>query len=156
MSSFARIILAPASRSSKAVGAKAQRLIIYPEYGTMANKHLRILITENLHREALWKEQMLNQLGYFRIAVASSLQEMRILGRCTSMPFDVMISSSRLLNTEPLQRGSTAGVYRNALFYDMKYLCTDPTLLAAPGTVVQLPGPLGIANLDAFMALVSA
>ncbi|MFS2125139.1 chemotaxis protein CheY [Pseudomonas sp. Pseusp97] len=120
----------------------------------MANKTLRILIAENRHPQSLLVERMLNRMGYYRVATAASLDEARLLGRCTGRPFDVLIGSARLLNSERLDCTSLAGVYRNALVYQSQYLPADPAPLAAEGTVARLPGPLDASSLGAFMALI--
>lgn len=120
----------------------------------MANKTLRILIAENRHAQSLLVERMLNRLGYHRVATAASLDEARLLGRCTGRPFDVLIGSARLFNSEPLDCTSLAGVYHNALVYQSQYLPADPAPLAAEGTVARLPGPPDAASLGAFMTLI--
>ncbi|VVO19057.1 hypothetical protein PS723_04053 [Pseudomonas fluorescens] len=61
----------------------------------MSNKALRILIADDQHFHRMKIERVLNQLGYFRIAPANTLQELLSLVEYGCEPFDlVMISAS--------------------------------------------------------------
>lgn len=120
----------------------------------MANKTLRILIADSRHSQTLLMERMLNRLGYFRIATASTLAEARLLGRFRECPFDVMIANARLLTSEQLDCTSLAEVCLSALIYQSQYLPMVHTLLIAEGSLVRLQGALDVSSLDRFMALV--
>jgi len=120
----------------------------------MVNKHLRILIADSRHTQSLLVERLLNRLGYFRIATASSLDEARTLGRVTGNPFDVLIISARLIVSEPLDCMALVGVGLNGLIYQSQYLPVQYVPLAQQGVVKRHPGPLELEALSEFMALV--
>lgn len=120
----------------------------------MANKQLRILIADSRHTQSLLVERLLNRLGYHRIATASSLDEARILGRCTGRPFNVLIISGRLIVSEPLDGTALAGVSLNGLIYQSQYLPQGFDPLTVDGVATRLTGPLELAQLSAFMAQV--
>ncbi|MBD9634549.1 chemotaxis protein CheY [Pseudomonas sp. PDM19] len=120
----------------------------------MTNKKLRILIAESQNSESLMVERLLNRLGYHRIATASTLDEARLLGRCTEYPFDVLIISGLLIVSEQFDDSSLAGISLNGLIYQSLYLPQPLVPFAAEGVAMRLPGHLDLAELDAFMALV--
>ncbi|WP_327440573.1 chemotaxis protein CheY [Pseudomonas donghuensis] len=120
----------------------------------MANKILRILIADSQHSQTLLVERMLNRLGYYRIATASSLAEVRSLGHCPGYPFDILIGSAWLLFGGQTERDSQPGIYFNALIYQCHYVQPGSTLTAIEGTVARLPGALDATSLDMFMALI--
>ncbi|QRY77824.1 hypothetical protein JVX91_19765 [Pseudomonas sp. PDNC002] len=122
----------------------------------MANKQLRILIADRLHAESLQAERLLNQMGYYRIATATSLDEVRLLGRFTGRPFDVLIISGSLIANEPLDGTSLSGVSLNGLIYHCQYLPHHFNPLSASGTSMQLPGPLKYSEVRDFMLRVDS
>lgn len=120
----------------------------------MANKTLRILIADSRHFQTLLVERMLNRLGYYRIATASSIEEACILGHCTGTPFDLLIASARLLPTEATDSARLSGVCLNGLVYQSQYLPESFMPLVTEGAVSHLQGALDSTSLAMFMALI--
>ncbi|SDJ30379.1 hypothetical protein SAMN05216189_101524 [Pseudomonas delhiensis] len=119
----------------------------------MASKALRILIADSRHHQLLLVERLLNQLGYHRIATASSLEEAQILGRC-GHPFDVLIINGPLIASRSLDRMFLAGVCLNGLIYQGQFLPEQFVPLPPEGTCICLPGSLELPDLRAFMGRV--
>ncbi len=63
----------------------------------MIDKHLRILIVDPLHAHVLQIEKMLNRMGYYCIATASSATQALRLSRAGRTPFDVLLAADHLL-----------------------------------------------------------
>ncbi|NVZ69147.1 chemotaxis protein CheY [Pseudomonas costantinii] len=63
----------------------------------MANKRLRIMILERNHLQRLSIEKMLNELGYYRIAVMRSSSEVFSVLRHTIEAFDLVIANRTLV-----------------------------------------------------------
>ncbi|MVV47435.1 response regulator [Pseudomonas sp. PB120] len=57
----------------------------------MTNKALRILIADEQHFYRMKIERLFNQLGYYRIAPAHSLEELLTLIEYGSEPFDLVV-----------------------------------------------------------------
>lgn len=120
----------------------------------MANKALRILIADSRHSQTLLVERMLNRLGYYRIATASSLAEVHNLGHCSGYPIDILIGSAWLLSSGQTVRDSQPGIYHNALIYQCHDVQVGNTLSVTEGTVARLPFALDTTSLGMFMALI--
>lgn len=63
----------------------------------MRNKALRILIAEPEHSRQLSIEKMLNWLGYYRIALISTADEVQVLAESMLTPFDLLIVNEGVL-----------------------------------------------------------
>lgn len=122
----------------------------------MANKQLRILIADSRHCESLQVERLLNQLGYHRIATASSMDEVRLLGRFTGRPFDALIISGSLIANEPLDGMALTGVTLNGLIYHCQYLPQRFNPLSANEVAMRLPSVPKLAELESFMSQVDS
>ena len=64
----------------------------------MPNKTLRILIADTQHYHRMKLERLFNQLGYFRIAPVSDVQELLALVEYGSEPFDLVVVHAGLAN----------------------------------------------------------
>lgn len=62
----------------------------------MPNKALRILIADEQHFHRMKVERLLNQLGYFRVAPAHSLEELLTLVEYGGEPFDLVVINASL------------------------------------------------------------
>lgn len=58
----------------------------------MIDKHLRILIVDAVHAHSLQIEKMLNAMGYYCIATASTAEEGLILSHAGGKKFDVLLA----------------------------------------------------------------
>jgi DNA-binding NarL/FixJ family response regulator len=57
----------------------------------LLNKGFRILIADTQHFHRMRIERLFNQLGYFAVAPAQSLEEMLLLTEYASQPFDLVV-----------------------------------------------------------------
>ncbi|VVO37580.1 response regulator [Pseudomonas fluorescens] len=62
----------------------------------MLNKALRILIADEQHFHRMKVERLLNQLGYFRIAPVSTVEELLSLVEYGCEPFDLLLISASM------------------------------------------------------------
>jgi DNA-binding NtrC family response regulator len=63
----------------------------------VTSKQCRILIVDNQNVQSVMVERSLNRIGYYRIAVAASLEEADILLRLPDYRFNILIGCSELL-----------------------------------------------------------
>ncbi|WP_455825152.1 hypothetical protein [Pseudomonas graminis] len=84
----------------------------------MIDKHLRILIVDPLHAHVMQIEKMLNRMGYYCIATASSASEARRLSRAGIKPFDVLLAADHVVR-KPGAQGAGFESYgiENAFIY---------------------------------------
>jgi hypothetical protein len=84
----------------------------------MIDKHLRILIVDPLHAHVMQIEKMLNRMGYYCIATASSTTEGRQLSRAGIKRFDVLLAADHVVR-KPAAQGAWFDVYgiENAFIY---------------------------------------
>ncbi len=62
----------------------------------MPTKSLRILLAAERHEQVLHLEQMLNRLGYFRVAPVHSFEQLLTMVESAIEPFDLLIANSDL------------------------------------------------------------
>lgn len=64
----------------------------------MPNKALRILIADEQHFHRMTVERLFNQLDYFRVAPAQSLEELLTLVEYGCQPFDLVVVNAAMAN----------------------------------------------------------
>jgi uncharacterized linocin/CFP29 family protein len=87
----------------------------------MIYKHLRFLILDDIHAHTAQIEKMLNLLGCYRIATATTAEEGALLSEACGKRFDVVIASERVLDLH-YQNSVAENFYINHLFI---YSCTS-------------------------------
>lgn len=66
----------------------------------MTNKYLRVLILDNVHAQSLQLEKMLNRMGYYCIAISSSLDECVKLSFAGPKRFDLLLAAEPMLRQD--------------------------------------------------------
>lgn len=69
----------------------------------MENRQLRILILDSVHAQSMQLEKMLNMMGYYCIATASSLDEGISLSFAGPKTFDVLLAAEPMLGQQHCQ-----------------------------------------------------
>ncbi|SED21082.1 hypothetical protein SAMN04515675_0271 [Pseudomonas costantinii] len=111
----------------------------------MANKRLRIMILERNHLQRLYIEKMLNELGYYRIAMMRSTTEVFSVLRHAIEAFDLVIANRTLVTDAlpdftPVCKGHPQ--VRHVLIYDCSASVFSTELSGAEGgSYTSLPHP---------------
>ncbi|MHC8319542.1 response regulator [Pseudomonas sp. GB2N2] len=96
----------------------------------MPNKALRILIADEQHFQRMRIERLFNQLGYYCVAPAQSLEELLTLIEYGDVAFDLVLVNASLSSGEALNLPAffhDNPQVRQALIYDAAQLPPVPT-----------------------------
>lgn len=89
----------------------------------MPNRSLRILIADEDPFRLMQAEQLLNQLGYYRIAPVRSFEELMALTEYDGEPYDLLIANSELaehVGVDLIKFCRKTIQIRNSLIYECK------------------------------------
>lgn len=125
----------------------------------MANKRLRIMILERNHLQRLSIEKMLNELGYYRIAVMRSASEVFSVLRHAIEAFDLVIANRSLVMDESSDFSALCKdhpMVRHVVVYDCPVVSFPSEQSCAGGIHMSLPYPPDSHSIRRLMSVVDS